>query len=64
MRRVEKEVRGVLLSEVEDSFSLKDILYLLLYAVRRGVELFAEIIINFQYLLTVALSGNRIRRII
>jgi hypothetical protein len=48
IRCAEKEIRGVLLSEIEDSFSLKNILYFLLYAVRKSVELFAEII-NFLF---------------
>jgi hypothetical protein len=46
IRRAGKEARGALLSEVEDSFSLEDVLHLLLYTVRRGVELFAEAV-NF-----------------
>jgi hypothetical protein len=41
-----KEIRGVLLSEIKDLFSLENILHLLFHAVRRGVKLFAEMI-NF-----------------
>jgi hypothetical protein len=46
MRRARKEIRDVSLNEIEDLFSLEDILHLLFYAVRRGVKLFAEVI-NF-----------------
>jgi hypothetical protein len=44
IRRVEKEARGVSLSEVEDSFSLENIFHFHFHAVKRGVKLFAEII--------------------
>jgi hypothetical protein len=37
IRRAEKEVQGALLNGIENSFSLKNILHLLFYAVRRGV---------------------------
>jgi hypothetical protein len=64
IRRVRKEIRNVLLNEIENSSSLKNILYLLFHTVRRGVKLFAEIInLLLQYLLTVASPGNRIRKI-
>jgi hypothetical protein len=46
IRRAGKEARDVLLNEIEDSFSLKNILHLLFYTVRKGVKLFIEII-NF-----------------
>jgi hypothetical protein len=47
IRRAEKEIRGVSLNEVEDSFSLENVLHLLLHAIRRGVKLFIEIV-NFS----------------
>jgi hypothetical protein len=61
MRRVGKKIRGVLLSEIENLFSLEDILHLLIYTVRRGVELFAEVVNFFPYLLIVASPADRIR---
>jgi hypothetical protein len=64
MRRAEKKVRNILLNRIEDSSSLKNILHLLLYTVRRGVELFAEMANFFLYLLIFALSADCIRRII
>jgi hypothetical protein len=49
IRRAEKEIRGALLSKIKDSSSLKNILHLLLYTVKRDVKLFIEIIIkNFN----------------
>jgi hypothetical protein len=39
---VEKEARNIPLNEIKDLFSLENILYFLLYAVRKGVKLFAE----------------------
>jgi hypothetical protein len=46
IRRAGKKIRGASLSEIKDLFSLENIFHLLLYTVRRGVELFAEIV-NF-----------------
>jgi hypothetical protein len=44
MRRVEKEARGASLNEIEDLSSLKNIFYFFLYAVKKGVKLFAEVV--------------------
>jgi hypothetical protein len=64
IRHARKEIRGVLLNEIEDLFSNENILHLLLYTVRRGVKLFAEMIKKNLYLLIFASSADRMRRII
>jgi hypothetical protein len=65
IRRAEKKARGALLNEIKNSSSLKNILHLLLHTIKRDVKLFAEAInLLFQYLLIIASSDNRIRRII
>jgi hypothetical protein len=48
IRCAEKEILDVLLSRIEDLSSLEDVLYLLFYTARRGVELFIEIV-NFSF---------------
>jgi hypothetical protein len=48
IRYTRKKIRSVSLNEIEDLFSLKDILHLLLYTIKRGVKLFTEII-NFLF---------------
>jgi hypothetical protein len=65
IQRVKKETRNASLNGIKDLSSLENILHLLLYTIRKGVELFIETInFPFQYLLTVASSDNRIRRTI
>jgi hypothetical protein len=48
IRRAEKETRDILLNRIENLFSLKDILHLLLHIIKRGVKLFAEAV-NFFF---------------
>jgi hypothetical protein len=48
MRRAGKEIRGALLNEIEDLFSLENVLHFLFYAIKKGVELFAEAV-NFFF---------------
>jgi hypothetical protein len=47
MRCVEKEARDASLSGIENLSSLENILHLLFHAIRRGVELFAEVVNYF-----------------
>jgi hypothetical protein len=65
IRCAEKEIRGALLSEIENSSSLENVLHLLFHTIKKSVKLFTETVnFLFQYLLTVALSDNRIRKTI